>query len=163
MIAKLLAASASGVVMVAAVLLAAPNVAAHGAVVPFRLSITGVAQFSSPSAITFSGSGTAWHMGAITSQGTATDFTPATTCPQAGINNLHTETFTDADGSTVSILSRDIACWEGPALLHCVTCTWSVTGGTGRFSDARGTGDLDGYLDLASGSFWGTYTGTISY
>jgi hypothetical protein len=153
--------TAGAVALITGLLLTSSSVAAS-ARVPFELKIAGVGGFSSPSSVFFSGSGSAWHMGEVTDAGTATDFSPATTCPQGGINNVHTETFTAADGSTLTVVSADVACWEGPALLHCATCPWTVRAGTGRFAAARGTGNLDGYLDLATGSFWGTYTGTIT-
>ena len=160
---KLQLAGVTGLLLVATLLVGVPGVAASSRAVPFRLSISGIGGFSSPSSVFFMGSGHALHMGKVTDDGAATDFTPATTCPQGGINNLHSETFTAADGSTLSVLSHDVACWVSATRIYCADCPWSVTGGTGRFADAAGTGNLNGYLDLASGTFAGTYTGTISY
>ena len=164
MLARRLQITGAAVLLMAATLsMTAPTVAAQSAQVPFRATITGVGGFSGPSSVSFVGSGTAWHLGAITDDGAATDFTPATDCPQGGINDLHAETFTASDGSTLSVLGQDVTCWLSHTLLHCTSCPWFVTGGTGRFAEARGTGDLDGYLDLTTGTFFGTYTGTISF
>jgi hypothetical protein len=41
---------------------------------------------------------------------------------------------------------------------------YQFTGGTGRFADATGSGDIDAIAFLAPGlPFEGTFTGTINY
>jgi len=127
------------------------------------VTYAGAGGFSSPSSVFFIGSGEALHLGHVTTNGGATDFTPATTCPAGGIDNHHFETFTGANGDKLSLLSHDTACWDGPALLRCTVCVWTVTGGTGRFADAAGSGVLEGWVDLASGTFAGEIRGSISY
>ncbi|HET9085660.1 MAG TPA: hypothetical protein VFN41_14785 [Candidatus Limnocylindrales bacterium] len=153
----------AGLPLVATLLVGVPSVAASSAQVPFVARITGVGGFSSPSSVYFQGSGIALVMGTVTDTGTATDFSPATTCPAGGINNLHTELLTAPDGSTLTIVSHDVACWVSPTRVYCTHCPYSVAVGTGRFADAAGSGELNGYLELSSGTFAGTYTGTISF
>jgi hypothetical protein len=160
---KLQIAGVAGLPLVATLLLAAPTVAASSAQVPFVANISGVGGFASPSSVFFQGSGIALVMGTVTDAGTATDFSPATTCSGGGINNLHTELLTAADGSTLTIVSHDVACWVSPTRIYCAHCPYSVAAGTGRFVGATGTGELNGYLELANGTFAGTYTGTISF
>jgi hypothetical protein len=141
----------------------AGTAAAGGQEVPFHVTYSGAGGFSSPSSVFFIGSGVASHLGLVTTNGGATDFTPATACPAGGIDNHHFETFTAANGDTLSLLSNDTACWDSPTLLRCTVCEWTVTGGTGRFADAKGKGSLQGWVDLAAGTFAGEITGTISY
>ena len=160
---KLQVAGVAGVPLVAALLVAAPTAAASASPVPFVASISGVGGFSSPSSVYFQGSGISLLMGKVTDAGTATDFSPATTCTAGGINNLHTELLTAADGSTLTIVSHDVACWVSPTRIYCADCPYSVAAGTGRFADATGKGELNGYLDLATGTFAGRYTGTLSF
>ena len=153
----------AGLPLVATLLAGAPSVAASSVPVPFVAMISGVGGFSSPSSVYFQGSGIALAMGPVTDAGTATDFSPATTCPAGGINNLHTELFSAADGSTVTIVSHDVACWVSPTRVYCAHCPYDIATGTGRFVGATGSGELNGYLELSSGTFAGTYTGTISF
>jgi len=160
---KLQIAGVAGLPLVATLLLAAPTVAASSAQVPFVANISGVGGFASPSSVFFQGSGIALVMGKVTDTGTATDFSPATTCTAGGINNLHTELLTAADGSTLTIVSHDVACWVSPTRIYCAHCPYDIATGTGRFVGATGTGELNGYLELANGTFAGTYTGTISF
>jgi hypothetical protein len=161
MIRKAQIAGASGLLLVATILVAAPNVAASTVPVPFVVNLSGTGGFSSPSAVEFTGSGVALVMGRVTDNGTATDFSPATTCPAGGIDNVHTELLTAEDGSTVTIVSQDVACWVSATRVYCAHCPFSIVAGTGRLANARGSGELNGYLELADGTFAGTYTGTI--
>lgn len=154
-------AGASGLLMGVMVLVAAPGAAASSVPVPFFVQLSGTGGFSSPSSVQFTGSGVALVMGPVTDNGTATDFSPATTCPAGGINNVHTELLTAQDGSTVTIVSQDVACWVSPTRVYCADCPFSIVAGTGRFASARGSGELNGYLELADGTFAGTYAGTI--
>jgi hypothetical protein len=160
---KLQIAGVAGLPLVATLLVAAPTMAASPSPVPFFVSISGVGGFSTPSSVYFQGSGIALVMGKVTDTGTATDFTAATTCSAGGINNLHTELLTAADGSTLTIVSHDVACWVSATRIYCAHCPYSIDTGTGRFANATGTGELNGYLELANGTFAGTYSGTISY
>jgi hypothetical protein len=160
---KLRIAGVAGLPLVATLLAVTPTVAASSAPVPFYVSISGVGGFSSPSSVYFRGSGIALVMGKVTDAGTATDFSPATTCSAGGINNLHTELLTAADGSTLTIVSHDVACWVSPTRIYCSHCPYDIASGTGRFAGATGKGELNGYLELADGTFAGTYAGTISF
>jgi hypothetical protein len=73
-------------------------------------------------------------------------------------------TLLGAHGSEVFRRVVENACQEGPAAYHCIG-SYSVTGGTGRFEHATGTGNFDGHVSFnpdGSGSFQATYFGQIS-
>jgi hypothetical protein len=58
----------------------------------------------------------------------------------------------------------EVACAEGPGVFHCVG-TYVVTGGTGRFAGATGSGTFDGHVTFnpdGSGTFQATYAGNVS-
>jgi hypothetical protein len=59
------------------------------------------------------------------------------------------------------VTSVDVGCLISPGLYH-GTGTWTVTGGTGRFSGATGQGTLDGTSDVNQGKFSIRLTGVIS-
>ena len=162
MIRKLQIAGVQALLVVVTLLVAAPASAASSGSLPFVVDVAGVGGFSSPSSVSFSGSGIGSVMGKVTDIGTATDFTPATACPAGGINNVHTEVLTASDGSTLTIVSQDVACWVSPTRVACAHCPFTIVAGTGRFANARGSGELNGYLELSDGTFAGTYAGTIT-
>ena len=78
-----------------------------------------------------------------------------------GVANTNVETLTAANGDTLTITSADVACPTGPGEYH-GTGHWVVTGGTGRFSDARGDGSLDGISDFGAGTFVVCLTGAVA-
>ena len=98
-------------------------------------------------------------MGHITNVGTAVITGPDSSCP-GGVANVNTETFTNNDDDTLTIVSQDVACPEGPAKYH-GTGNWTVTGGSGRFSGAAGQGSFDGHSDFSAGTFAVTLTGLL--
>lgn len=50
----------------------------------------------------------------------------------------------------------------GDKCLITSTGTYTVTGGTGAFANATGSGTIESEIDLCAGTATGTYTGTIS-
>lgn len=135
----------------------------HG--IPFKVSVTGTAQLTSQTTGTFAGTGTASHMGAITNSGGVTAFfnEPSNTCLN-GFQSVNTETFTAADGATLSIQSADVTCPVGPQDPGQFRGTgqWHVTGGTGRFSGTTGKGTYSGFADFTGQSFAFTFVGELS-
>ena len=73
-----------------------------------------------------------------------------------------TETFTAANGDTLTILCNQVIEEISPGVFH-GTDTWTVIGGTGRFSDATGSGTGHTYVDLNAGTFTKELTGVIAY
>jgi hypothetical protein len=164
---------AVGLILLAVAMLlpGASAVAAKDHGVPFKADFAGSAGFSGPTTTVFAGSGNASHLGRISSSGfadiscfpsdpTSTSCVPGG-CP-GGVPNVQTETFTAANGDTLTILSQDVACPTGPSQYHGMG-VWTVTGGTGRFADATGNGTLDGHSDFAAGTFDAVLDGSIAY
>jgi hypothetical protein len=145
----------------ASILLAGGQLAsAAGGKDSFHVSLSGTATATSQSTILWAGSGTATRMGHVTNQGNVVLLGPDSSCPN-GIANVNTETLTTSDGDALTISSTDVACPVGPGQFH-GTGQWHVTGGTGRFSGATGSGSADGGADFNAGTFTLTLTGTLT-
>lgn len=139
--------------------LAAPAAAADQ--VPFTLSgtavVTGVTHL--PGGLTqvdLSHSGTATHLGNYTG--------PATSILDHQGNFAATVVLVGANG-TDSVFLTVSGHFEGGTGGSCVvtsTGTYTVTGGTGAFANATGSGTTFTERDECAGTGSGTYTGTIS-
>jgi hypothetical protein len=148
---------------VAVVMSGAQGASATDPALPFSVNVSGSAVLTSPVAGTFSGSGIATHMGAITNVGTveAHPEVPRDGCPN-GFRSINRETFTAPNGDTLSLQSEDTACPVGPPGQFHGSGIWTVTGGTGRFAGATGGGPYHGDADFAAETFAFTFTGTIT-
>jgi hypothetical protein len=144
-------------IVAVATLWVAGGARADGRQVPFQGSWWGAAGFTSSSTVGFNGSGNATQLGLSTNQGTATTSSVANGCAY----NENIETLTAANGDTLQITSEDVACPVGPGVYH-GHGGYFISGGTGRFANAAGTGTLDGQLDLNTSRFNFTLIGTIS-
>jgi hypothetical protein len=150
-------------IAVAVLGLGASPAAAKNAV-PFSASFAGAA-IAAPdfSSVTFSGSGHATQLGVSTSAGYLV-LTAAPSPCAGGVPNDQYETFTAANGDTLSIISTDVGCpVDATGFRFHGTGNWTVTGGTGRFSDATGSGTLEGHADFLAGTFSFDLTGSIAY
>lgn len=140
--------------------LSAPGASGASATPPFRAKFAGSAAITGPYTTAFSGTGLATHLGRITTDGhvqiTGIDNTPC----EGGVVNTNTEILTAANGDTLTITSADVACPVGPNRYH-GSGQWLVTGGTGRFAHASGSGTFDGHSDFGAGTFDTTLTGTL--
>jgi hypothetical protein len=142
---------------VAAIGLAADNAFAAN---KFNARYSGSAAFTSPTTTSLIGTGTATDMGRVSTQGNV-DITGSTSSCPGGLANVDTETLTSANHrNTLTIVNQGVACLTGPNQYHC-TGQWTVTGGTGKFSDATGHGKFDGFSDYNKGTFSISLTGTV--
>ncbi len=128
--------------------------------VPFTATLAGSVAMTSQTTISFTGSGTATHMGRVTNAGSIVVTGSDPSCPNA-IANVNTETLTTFAGDTLTIVSQDVACPTGPGTVH-GTGQWYVSGGTGRFAGATGVGTADGGADFNAGTFTMNLTGTLA-
>ena len=138
--------------------------------VPFMASLSGEVRFDPPEnpvQALFEGSGEASHLGAARNEGVAGPLTPVPTADCAlgfGIPNTHLETLTAANGDQLMLELIDLACPVDPTFtVFQGTGHWTVIGGSGRFSDASGSGTTEGLADFAQGQFEIGLTGRISY
>ena len=139
--------------------LAAPAAAADQ--VPFTATgtavITGVTHL--PGGLTqldANVSGTATHLG---------DTTGPLTRIQNHQGNFSTTTVLIGANGTDSVFLAISGHFESPKGNKCVitsTGTYTVTGGTGAFANATGSGTITSQFDQCAGTATGTYTGTIS-
>ena len=130
--------------------------------VPFRLVLTGNAdpKFLDQCKATNaeSGTGVAEHLGNVTwSSSEVVNF-----CAEGGPSVAGTIVITAANGDQLTESYSTTLTIDGTTLT--ATGPYRVTGGTGRFSDATGSGTIDvtGSL-LPPFGVSGTYTGTIAY
>jgi len=102
----------------------------------------------------FSVSGKATHLGDFTGQGTRI---------QDKRNFVTNSVFVGANGKdSVFISIGGQFETSKDKCLFTSTGTYTVTGGTGAFANATGSGTIDTLTDLCAGTSTGTYTGTIS-
>jgi hypothetical protein len=83
---------------------------------------------------------------------------------RGGFGAQHADTLTGGDGSRIFLCVVENACLEGISAYHCIG-TYTVTGGTGRFAGATGSGGFDGHVSFnpdGSGSFQATYLGQLN-
>ena len=150
----------------AAILMTAPPVATAASTTPFRSDFVAQASFAQTPVpgvftVTTSGAGHASHLGKITLSTTETlDFVTS-----AGSLVIR-------DGRLVMIAANgdelywtyegtgSLPDWAGESIL---TGTFVISGGTGRFSDATGSGTFHGSGNAVTGAASLSYRGTISY
>jgi hypothetical protein len=101
------------------------------------------------------GTGNASHLGRFTFRSTAlVDF--------AANKGLATWTFTAANGDTLTATATGHADPPAtPPILHVVE-TAEITGGTGCFAGATGSFTMERHYDIAAGTTFGTFEGTIA-
>ena len=128
---------------------------------PFRLGDEGTITFTSQSTATTAGTGNAIQLGSIMSDGSLT-IVGQTSC-NGGVGFLveMQDTFTAATGDEVTTTITMQLCPIAPGIYHGVG-TYVVTGGTGRFASATGSGVFDGTGNFNTGTIICALTGSIS-
>jgi hypothetical protein len=135
---------------------AASSATAAKTSVPFTASVSGSAIVDlDAGTIKLAGTGTASHLGNVKSYNANGSITSPTT-------DILTETLTAANGDTLTIFCSQVVVDLGNGLWH-GTDTWTVIGGTGRFSGASGSGTGETNVDLNLGKFTKAMTGVIAY
>ena len=128
---------------------------------PFSGTYRGTVAFTGPASAAFQGSGTASHLGKSTIVGTVQAVGPASSCSD-GFAARHMITLTAANGDQLFLVVTDDSCQVAPGEYE-GTGTFEITGGTGRFADATGSGTFDGRGDFNTGTFLQELEGTISF
>ena len=129
---------------------------------PFRLGDEGTITFTSPSTATTAGTGNATHMGRITSDGNLTIVGEASCVDnEVGFSVEMQDTFTAANGDKLTTAITMQLCPIAPGIYHGVG-TYVVTGGTGRFASATGSGVFDGTGNFNTGTIICALRGTIT-
>ncbi len=108
-----------------------------------------------PGTFSLSGSGLATVIGGARYSGTVVVTSAA---PDGSLTDVLTETYTAANGDTLTIECRQSAVPIGTTILK-GTDQWTVTGGTGRFARATGSGtgttfvyNLQTFVKVSSGT-----------
>ena len=133
--------------------------------VPFKYSVSGTVTLTSPpppgpgSTLTLTGAGNASHLGKASYKGSVVIDTISGT---GVITDTLTETLTAANGETLTILCHQVATPVSSGVYK-GTDQWTVTGGTGRFRGATGSGSGNTHIDLNTHTFTKAETGTIAY
>lgn len=135
---------------------------------PFNDSVSGTLQITGagpngPTSAFYSGSGSGTGLGGSQMQGNITVTGPGCT---NGFTATHSDTLTSASGAKLYVAISETSCPEpaNPSIFDC-SGTWVVSGGTGRFALATGSGTWSGRLQFTSpsgGVFTSRYVGTLS-
>jgi hypothetical protein len=127
---------------------------------PFRLGDEGTIAFSGNTATT-AGTGNATLMGRIRSEGGLTIVGQPSCGNEVGFAAEMQDTFTAANGDKVMTAITMQLCPIAEGIYHGVG-TYVVTGGTGRFANATGSGVFDGTGNFITGTIICALNGTIS-
>ena len=128
---------------------------------PFKGAFSGTVTFTSQTTAAYQGSGTASHLGKSTIVESVQAVGQASSCSD-GFAAQHTITLTAANGDQLFLVVTDDSCQVAPGVYE-GTGTYEITGGTGRFADATGSGTFDGRGDFNTGTFLQKLEGTISF
>ena len=131
--------------------------------VPFNGHGTGTFTDTSPTTVLITGTGYYDHLGLTTLTFPST-ITGAARC--GGFTAVEQDTYAGANGDSVFQTVHDTICPTSTPNAFQLTGSFVITGGTGRFAHASGSGSVDAsvtFTSQTSGTFSGTQTGTITY
>ncbi len=124
---------------------------------PLKGSYSGTIAFTGPTTAFLSGTGHATLLGRGPYAGDVSEITLTPT----GLTDVLVATLAAANGDTLTLTCPGAATQTSPGVFQgarqCV-----VTGGTGRFLGATGSGTADSLVDVNHGTFSQQLTGTIS-
>jgi hypothetical protein len=131
--------------------------------VPFNGSGTGTFTDTSPTTVLITGTGHYDHLGLTTLRFLST-ITGTAAC--GGFTATEHDNYTGANGDSVFLTVNDTICPTSTPGAFELNGSFTVTGGTGRFADASGSGTVQAsvtFTSATSGTFSGTQTGTVAY
>jgi hypothetical protein len=146
--------------------LAVPSTAVAAPTAPFNATYVG--SFSgTTTGFSVRGTGHATLLGSSTNRGAVVmQSEPNPTCPTTGFVVTNNETLTAANGDHITITMLDEPCpVQGEPGIYDGVAQYVITGGTGRFVRATGTGTFDGRGDFNKPddlTFTYSFNGTIS-
>ena len=130
---------------------------------PFNGSGTGTFTDTSPTTVLITGTGNYDHLGLTTLRFPSTITGPAV-C--GGFTATEQDNYTGANGDSVYLTVHDTICPSSTPGAFQLDGSFTITGGTGRFADASGSGTVSAavtFTSATSGTFAGKQTGTITY
>jgi len=130
---------------------------------PFNGSISGSGIATSQNSNHITATGHLTGLGKTTLVGT-TRVTGLSGC--GGFVGTEQDTLTAANGDQISITGNGVSCPSFDQNVFQDTVSFTITGGTGRFAEASGSGTIQTTLVITSpttSTFSATITGTISY
>jgi len=130
---------------------------------PFNGSGTGTFTDTSPTTVLITGTGNYDHLGLTTLRFPSTITGPAV-C--GGFTATEQDNYTGANGDSVYLTVHDTICPTSTPSAFQLDGSFTITGGTGRFADASGSGTVSAavtFTSATSGTFAGKQTGTITY
>jgi hypothetical protein len=130
---------------------------------PFNGSYSGKFAAISPTQAAITGTGIVEHLGTIKLTG-ITSVTPSDICKD-GRATKENETFTSSNGDAVFSSATGVACPTSLGMFQ-LTAPFTITGGTGRFAHASGSGITQlsvVFTSMTTGTTSGTVTGVINY
>ena len=130
---------------------------------PFNGRGSGTFTDTSKTTVLITGTGYYDHLGFTTLRFPST-ITGSAAC--GGFTAIEQDTYTGANGDSVFQTVHDTICPTSTPGAFQLTGSFTVTGGTGRFTDASGSGTVNAsvtFTSATSGTFAGTQTGTITY
>lgn len=157
------------VVAVLVALIAVPGQASAGSLVPFRATFANTNTMAPcpPNApvpsfcVALAGSGHATHMGKIQDSGFVV-VNLASNCGPGCVTDFVSHTVTAANGDQIMLESTGKNSATPDPTIRSRTGTYVVTGGTGRFSGASGSGTASVIINTATSTSVGTLTGVLS-
>lgn len=130
---------------------------------PFNGKGSGTFTDTSLTTVLITGTGYYDHLG-LTALRFPSTITGKAEC--GGFTATERDTYTGANGDSVFQTVNDTICPTGTPNASTLNGSFTITGGTGRFAHASGSGTVHASIAFTSattGTFAGTQTGTISY